>query len=237
MAFDQCPTDPTDRPRVEAATARTHAWLARCVERYRETGGLASGQALFGIVQGGAFEDLRRASVDAVCSHDLPGYAIGGVSVGEGREAMLRALEACAPLLPEDRPRYLMGVGTPEDFCTAVARGVDMFDCVTPTRHGRNHQVFTSRGRMNVRNRAWMRDERPLDPECDCGTCARFSRAYLRHLCVTKEMLAGVLLTVHNLRYFHALLAELRRAIPRGEVDRVTERVRRTAARRLPAEA
>lgn len=227
MAFDQCPADPLDRAGVLIATERTHRWLERCVGRWRERGGTESGQALFGIVQGGAFEDLRRESVGRVTDWDLPGYAIGGVSVGEHREATWRAVEASAPLLPEDRPRYLMGVGTPLDFCEAVARGIDLFDCVTPTRHGRNHQAYTSRGRINLRNRRWLRDPEPLDPDCDCPACGGFSLGYLRHLCTSGEMLGPMLLTLHNLRLFHRLLEELREAIPAGTLPQLRERAAR----------
>jgi len=232
MALDHCPADPLERSLVESATERTHRWLERCVRRWRAGGGVDSGQALFGIVQGGAFEDLRRRSAAAVTAHDLPGYAIGGVSVGEDREAVLRAIEATAPLLPEDRPRYLMGVGTPLDFLDAVERGVDMFDCVTPTRHGRNHQAFTSEGRLNLRNRRWLSDRSPLDPACDCPTCTSFGRGALRHLCTSGEMLGGILLSVHNLRFFHRLLEDMRAAIPTGGLPALRERVEQ-AQRRL----
>ena len=218
MAFDQCPPDALDRPAVSAATDRTHRWLERCVARWRATGGLESGQALFGIVQGGAFPDLRASSVEAVCAHDLVGYAIGGVSVGEDRAAMRDAVEAAAPRLPEDRPRYLMGVGTPTDFFDAVERGVDLFDCVTATRHGRNHQVFTSAGRVNLRNRGWKDCDRPLDPECESPALKGFSMGVLRHLCRTNEMLGAVLLTLHNLWFFHRLMERIRGAIAEGSL-------------------
>ncbi len=225
MAFDECPSNPTERAVVERATERTHQWLERCVRRWRERDGLASGNALFGIVQGGIFPELRRASVDAVTAHDLPGYAIGGVATGEGREDMLAAVEVAAPLLPPDRPRYLMGVGTPLDFVEAVDRGVDLFDCVTPTRHGRNHQAFTSTGRLNLRNSRWARDESPVDANCDCPCCTRFSKGYVRHLCKTNEMLAGILLTLHNLRYFIHLMEDLRVAILGGNIEPILKRV------------
>jgi queuine tRNA-ribosyltransferase len=220
MAFDHCPSDPTDRAGVLTATDRTHRWLERCVRRHEELGGTASGQALFGIVQGGAFDDLRRNSVEHVVAHDLVGYAIGGVSVGEDRSAMRAAVEAAAPLLPEDKPRYLMGIGLPLDFFDAIASGVDLFDCVTPTRHARTHQVFTSRGRANLRNLCWREDPRPLDPECDCVACTRFSRGVLRHLCTTGEMLGAILLTHHNLRVFFRLFDRIRDAI---REDRLAE--------------
>jgi queuine tRNA-ribosyltransferase len=222
MAFDHCPSSPSDRAQVELATERTHRWLERCVRRHRELGGEARGQALFGIVQGGSFVDLRERSVDAVCAHDLVGYAIGGVSVGESRDEILVAIDAAAPRLPEDRPRYLMGVGTPRDFFDAIERGVDLFDCVTPTRHGRTAQAFTSTGSLNLRNAKFARDPRPLDERCDCPTCVRgYSRAYLRHLVKSEEMLAAILLTHHNLRWFHRLMNEIRSGIARDELDLV----------------
>ncbi|HED66104.1 MAG TPA: tRNA guanosine(34) transglycosylase Tgt [Planctomycetes bacterium] len=213
MAFDHCPADPHDREQVARATDRTHRWLERCVRAWREGDARHPTMNLFGIVQGGAFDDLRTESVEATLEHDLPGYAIGGVSVGEDRPAMMRAVEVAAPLLPEDKPRYLMGVGTPLDFLDAVERGIDMFDCVTPTRHGRNHQAFTSLGRINVRNQCWREDTSPLDPDCDCIACTRFHRASLRYLCTSGEMLGGILVSLHNLRFFHRLLADIRAAI------------------------
>ncbi|TDJ76057.1 MAG: tRNA guanosine(34) transglycosylase Tgt [Planctomycetota bacterium] len=233
MAFDHVPPDPTHRRDVIAATDRTHRWLERCATRWRERGGLDSGQALFGIVQGGAFEDLRRASVDAVCAHDFAGYAVGGVSVGEDREAMLLAVGASAPLLPEDKPRYLMGIGTPIDFFDAVERGIDLFDCVTPTRHARTAQAYTSQGRMNLRNQVWRADPRPLDPDCDCPACSRFSRGFLRHLCVTGEMLGPILLTLHNLRAFHRLMAKMRTAIAEDRLSALRAEVIEPMMRRL----
>ncbi len=220
MAFDHCPGDPRDRAEVTAATERTHRWLERCVARHRELGGEETGPALFGIVQGGAFEDLRRASVDAVAAHDLVGYAVGGVSVGEQREAMNLAVAAAAPLLPQDRPRYLMGVGQPRDFFDAVERGIDLFDCVTPTRHGRTHRAFTSVGHLNLRNARFARDRRPIEEGCDCPACNGYSRGYVRHLCKTDEMLGAMLLTTHNLHFLHALMGRIRDAIA---ADRLAE--------------
>ena len=233
MAFDHCPADPHARSDVERATERTHRWLERCVRAWNERGGRASGQALFGIVQGGAFEDLRRASAEAVTAHDLPGYAIGGVSVGEDRAAMRAAVAFTAPLLPEDRPRYLMGIGTPLDIFEAVEQGIDLFDCVTPTRHGRNHQAFTFEGRLNLRNRRYLQDSEPLERGCDCPACERYTRAYLRHLCTSGEMLGGILITLHNLRFFHRLLEELRAAIESGTYAALRERVERAQGRGL----
>ncbi len=220
MAFDHCPSKPDDRAECALAVARTRAWLDRCVARHRQLGGEDSGQALFGIVQGGVFADLRTLSATTAIEHDLVGYAIGGVSVGEDREQMRAAVELTAPLLPPEKPRYLMGVGTPEDFFDAVERGMDLFDCVTPTRHARNHNAFTSRGRINLRNALWREDTSPLDPECDCIACTQFSRGVLRHLCQSGEMLAGMLLTLHNLRFFHRLMQRIREAIL---ADKLTE--------------
>ncbi|MCB9909368.1 MAG: tRNA guanosine(34) transglycosylase Tgt [Planctomycetes bacterium] len=218
MAFDQCPADPLKRDDVAVATERTHRWLDRCVTRWQELGGLDRGQALFGIVQGGCFEDLRRASVAAVTSHDLVGYALGGISVGEGRAAIRDAFAFATPLLPVNKPRYLMGIGTPVDFFDAVAEGADLFDCVTPTRHGRNHQGFTSRGRVNLRNLAWALETGPLDPECPCPACTRYPAGALRHLCTVGEMLGGTLLSIHNLYFFHSLMARIRAAVAAGRL-------------------
>jgi queuine tRNA-ribosyltransferase len=231
MALDHCPADPMARAEVEAATDRTHRWLARCVAAWRAAGGLDTGQALFGIVQGGAFDDLRARSVEAVTAHDLVGYAIGGVSVGEDRVAMRRAVDAAAPLLPDGKPRYLMGVGTPLDLFEAVSCGVDLFDCVTPTRHGRNHQAFTFAGRLNLRNARHERDPAPLEEGCDCYACTRLSRAYLRHLATSGEMLAAVLLTQHNLRFFHRCMEEMRAAIERGGLAGLRARFERAQGR------
>lgn len=237
MAFDQCPKDPTDRAGVTVATERTHNWLDRCVERWRSNGSEDSGQALFGIVQGGAFEDLRRASVEHVCAHDLVGYAVGGVSVGEDREQMRLAVETAMPLLPENKPRYLMGVGTPLDFYEAIERGTDLFDCVTPTRHARNHQVYTSQGRINLRNAAFKDDTSPIepDPAWRCPALEGFSRGVLRHLCVTNEMLSGMLLSLHNLHIFHMLMQRMRAAIASGSMLELRREVIEPMSKRLLA--
>jgi len=225
MALDHCPPDPRDKAGVAEATARTHRWLERCARRWRENGAAEAGQSLFGIVQGGAFADLRAESVEAVVAHDLPGYAIGGVSVGEGADAMRLAVETAAPLLPANKPRYLMGVGLPSDFLMAVSAGIDMFDCVTPTRHGRTHQAFTTRGRINLRNLRFRDDPEPIDAASDCPLTAGFSRGYIRHLCKSDEMLGAILLSLHNLRFFHRLMEDLRAAIVDGTMPELARRV------------
>jgi queuine tRNA-ribosyltransferase len=182
--------------------------------------GLSGAQALFGIVQGAAHLDLRRESLSRTVEIGFDGYAIGGLSVGEEKSVMYGVVEEIAPLMPEERPRYLMGVGTPEDLIECVARGVDMFDCVLPTRNGRTGQAFTSRGRLNVKNAQWARDTRPLDENCSCSVCRRHERAYLRHLYITGEMLASILLTHHNLAFFLDTMRRVRQAIRSGDFTR-----------------
>lgn len=214
MAFDECP-QPYDREYNEQALARTHDWAIRCVEAKRR-----SDQALFGIVQGGVFPDLREQSASFIASLGLPGNAIGGLSVGETKQEMHAMLEIVDPILPKDQPRYLMGVGSPEDLVEAVLRGIDIFDCVLPTRMARNHAAITRRGRLNLRNKVFADDSRPIDPDCDCYACTTFTRAYLRHLIVAKEMLAATLLSIHNLSMLISLCTDLRQAIIDGRLDR-----------------
>jgi len=224
MAFDHCPADPLDRRGVTEATDRTHRWLERCNRAFESDGGVeGTGQALFGIVQGGAFEDLRRASAESVAGFGLVGNAIGGVSVGEDREAMRVAVEAAAPVLPADRPRYLMGVGTPRDFFDAISAGIDLFDCVTPTRHGRNHQVWTSRGRINLRNAGWKDVEAPLDDVFRAPHVGDVPIGVLRHLAITNEMVGATYLTLHNLHLFHELMRMIREAIPLGRLKELRD--------------
>lgn len=213
MALDEC-ADPHDRKYNEQAMARTHAWASRCLAAKTR-----DDQALFGIVQGGAFADLRRQSAEVIGSMDLPGVAIGGLSVGESKEEMAAMLDVVDATLPERKPRYLMGVGSPEDLVEGVLRGVDIFDCVLPTRMARNHAALTRRGRLNLRNAAFADDARPIDPECDCATCRSFSRAYLRHLIVAGEMLAATLLSIHNLRVLIRLATDLRQAVLEGRTS------------------
>lgn len=215
MAFDQCPPSTASREAVVEATDRTTRWLDRCMAAFgRED------QALFGIVQGGLHEDLRLAHVEEITARDLPGYALGGFSVGEAPSEMVELLQKVTPALPSDRPRYLMGVGTPRDLLEAVATGVDMFDCVLPTRNGRMGTVFTSEGRLNIKNARFAEDEGPLDPDCGCRTCTTYSRAYLRHLYISKEILSATALTEHNLFYYLNLMARIRQAI---EAERFSE--------------
>lgn len=214
MAFDECPV-PNDRAAVRAALDRTHPWLARCAEEHHRSGDPAR-QALFGIVQGGIFSDLREESAQFASAMDLPGYAIGGLAVGETKADMLATLEYTTPYLPAHKPRYLMGVGSPEDLVHGVARGVDIFDCVLPTRVARNGAALTREGRINMRNRQYAADPDPLEPGCTCYTCRTFSRAYIRHLVKASEILAHQLLSLHNLHLLLTLMREMRAAILDG---------------------
>ena len=222
MAFDECPPSDTERPILEASLARTTRWLHRCAAAWKEPK-----TSLFGIVQGALDLELRRRHLEEVCAVDLPGYALGGYSVGESPEAMQASVAEVAPLLPKNKPRYLMGVGTPVDLLRCVQAGVDMFDCVLPTRCARNGLLFTSRGKLVIRNAVYARDERPVDPGCHCYTCKNFSRAYLRHLFAAKEILAMRLNTLHNLAFFIGLMERARVAI---EQDGYGEFVRDTLA-------
>jgi len=214
MAFDECPV-PNDRAAVRAALDRTHPWLARCADEHHRSGDPAR-QALFGIVQGGIFPDLRAESARFASGMDLPGYAIGGLAVGETKADMLATLEYTTPHLPAHKPRYLMGVGSPEDLVHGVARGVDIFDCVLPTRVARNGAALTREGRINMRNRQYAADPDPLEPGCTCYTCRTFSRAYIRHLVKASEILAHQLLSLHNLHLLLTLMREMRAAILDG---------------------
>ncbi len=212
MAFDECIEWPAERDRVVQSTARTTRWLHRCqaARQHPERTGL------LGIVQGGFYEDLRIAHAQEIRELDLDAYAIGGLSVGEPRDHLLQMVEVTAPHLPESKVRYLMGVGYPVDIVDAVTRGVDLFDCVLPTRNARTGQAFTSHGRMNLKNSTFKDDPGPLDAACACYTCGRFSRAYLRHLFQANEMLGARLLTTHNLTMYQRLMADIRVAIDAG---------------------
>ncbi len=215
MCFDECTAYPASHETAARSMRMTVDWARRCKQRWIERGADEC-QALFGIVQGSTFEDLRRESAAALVDTGFPGYAIGGVSVGESKEEMIKAVESAAPLLPADRPRYLMGVGPPEDILEAVERGVDMFDCVMPTRNARNGSLFTSRGKLNIKNSRYISDFGPLDAACGCPVCRTYSRAYLSHLYRAGELLSMRLNTLHNLFFMVDLAANCRRAIIEG---------------------
>lgn len=213
MAFDEC-ADPTNRPYIEDAMERTHRWAQRCLEAKKR-----DDQALFGIVQGGVFHDLRERSARQISSMGFPGHAIGGLSVGESKQDMYANIEVVNQILPANKPRYLMGVGTPEDLIEGVLRGVDIFDCVLPTRLARHNSAMTRFGRLNLMNATFAVDERPIDESCTCYTCRTFTRAYIRHLIVAKEILAATLLSIHNLHTLLQLAGDLRQAIKEGRLE------------------
>jgi queuine tRNA-ribosyltransferase len=211
MVLDQCVALPAGRDVIQEAVRRTKLWAERCQARRRRTD-----QALFGIVQGGLETDLRVASARELVPLGFDGYAIGGLSVGEGKADMYAMLDVTVPELPEEKPRYLMGVGHPEDLIEGVARGVDLFDCVVPSRHGRTGSLFTSSGRVVIKQAQYAHDERAIDPDCACPVCRRYSRAYLHHLFMVKEMLGARLNTIHNLWYFSGLMRGMREALMEG---------------------
>jgi len=218
MTLDECSV-PDERDYVEAALRRTHLWAERCLAAHTR-----ADQALFGIVQGGIFPDLRQQSARFMTGLDFPGYAIGGLSVGESKEETKHMLEVTVPLLPEDKPRYLMGVGSPEDLWEGVARGIDQFDCVLPTRLARNGAVFTRTGRINLRNSAFAEDPAPIEDGCQCYACRHFSRAYLHHLMKAREILGLRLNSLHNLHFLLELMRRIRRSILDGSfVDEKAE--------------
>lgn len=216
MAFDECAPYPADREYIRNSMERTLRWLERCKAAHRNR----ERQSLFAIMQGGMYRDLRRECAERMVEMDFPGYAIGGLSVGEPKEQMLEILDDCVDYLPQDRPRYLMGVGTPDYLFEAVERGIDMCDCVEPTRIARHGLATTSRGRINIKNARFERDFGPLDPECDCYTCRNYSRAYIRHVFKAGEMMSAMLLSNHNLHFLINMMAGMRKAI---EEDRFTE--------------
>ncbi|GIW70529.1 MAG: queuine tRNA-ribosyltransferase [Planctomycetota bacterium] len=213
MAFDECPPGQAGRAEVRRAVERTLAWAERCVRVHRRAG---SEQALFGIQQGGTDPALRRQCTERLLELDLPGYAVGGLAVGEERAATFETLAVAAPLLPADRPRYLMGLGKPDDLVEAIGLGIDLFDCVVPTRNARNATAYTAAGRLNLRNARFRTDWGPLEEDCDCHACQSVSRAYLRHLLLVGEPLAGTLISIHNLRFYMRLCAAARAAIAQG---------------------
>jgi queuine tRNA-ribosyltransferase len=210
MAFDECTPYPADEALARAGVRRTLAWMERCLKAHA----LADRQALFGIVQGSVYPKLREECAAALVALDLPGYAIGGVSVGEGHELLQRITAHTAPLLPESKPRYLMGVGLPEDLLAAIGCGIDLFDCVIPTRYARSASVFSVRGRIRLTNRRYRRDAYPIDPSCRCAACAGgFSRAYLHHLFAANEILSAILASIHNTHFYQRLVHDARQAV------------------------
>jgi len=238
MTLDECVAFPAAREEAAEAMTRSVRWAERCRRRFLELQAGAikdvavsnSGQAQFGIVQGGVFHDLRDASADATVRVGFEGYAIGGLSVGEPADRMYALAAETARRLPHDRPRYLMGVGTPEDLVECVGRGIDMFDCVLPTRNARNGQLFTSQGRINIKNARYAEDDGPLDPECGCYTCRHHSRAYLRHLHMAGEMSSGALNTLHNLSFYLDSMRRIRDAIAFRTFEKFSQEFLRSAA-------
>ena len=223
MAFDECVENPATYKYAKASCERTARWLVRCKDalaRYNaEPGAVNPGQQLWGINQGATFEDLRVWHMQEIAKLDLPGYAIGGLAVGESTETMYHIIDAVEPYMPKDRPRYLMGVGTPSNIIEAVARGVDFFDCVMPARNARHGRLFTWSGAVNMKNAKYIRDDGPIDPECDCPVCRRFSRAYLHHLFKAEEMLAMRLAVMHNLYFYNELTRRIRESLDAGTFE------------------
>ena len=214
MAFDECTPYPATRAEAGQGVRRTLQWMERCLKAHSRP----DDQALFGIVQGSTFPELREACAASLIAMDCPGYAIGGVSVGEGHELLCQVTDHAAPLLPEDKPRYLMGVGLPEDLIACIGFGIDMFDCVIPTRYARSATVFTARGRIRLTNRKFRRDAFPVDASCDCYTCTGgFTRAYIHHLFAANEVLSAVLCSIHNVRFYQRLVSDARAAILAGD--------------------
>jgi queuine tRNA-ribosyltransferase len=227
MVLDECPAYPASKSDIEKSLAMTTRWAKRSNAAFGEQ----PGRACFGIVQGGVFADLRVRSAEALQEIGFDGYAVGGLAVGEEQSAMFETLDATVPYLPSDRPRYLMGVGKPDDIAGAVLRGIDMFDCVIPTRSGRNAQAFTREGTLNLRNARHADDPAPLDAQCACPACRQFSRAYLHHVVKAGEIIAAMLLTWHNLTYYQDLMADLRKAIAEGRLASFVGEISRVYAR------
>jgi len=226
MCFDECPAADWDYNYVARSLDMTTRWARRCKDAHSR-----EGQQLFGIIQGGMHYDLRARSLEAICSIGFDGYALGGLSVGEEKEQMYGVMECCAPMMPEDASRYIMGIGSPEDLVEAVWHGYDMFDCVMPTRNARNGMLFTSQGRINIKSKQYEEDEGPLDPECGCHVCRNYSRAYLRHLYRAGEILASNLNTYHNLYYYLDLMKKMREAIAENRMDQFRNSFKKQAAK------
>jgi len=220
MAFDECPSSVADKEYIKASADRTVRWLERCRVKMKELNSredtINREQLLFGINQGGVYEDIRIENAKRIADMDLEGYAVGGLAVGETHEEMYRILDETVPYLPQDRPTYLMGVGTPLNILEGVARGIDFFDCVYPSRNGRHGHVYTDTGRLNLKNAAYELDDRPIEEGCSCPACRNYSRAYIRHLFKAGEMLAMRLCVLHNLHYYNRLMQEIRDALDEG---------------------
>ncbi len=223
MAFDQCPPSTAERATQELAVARSVRWAAQCKEAHARR----DDQALFAIVQGGTIPELRQSCAKSLVEMDFPGYAVGGLAVGEGFEAMMGVLDVTTHLLPADKPRYLMGVGYPKDIVGAVARGIDMFDCVLPTRNGRTGNAYTSAGQIRLKNAKFQSDRGPLEEGCDCHACLNFSKGAIRHFVMADEMLGPILISLHNVRFYQRLMVDVRRSIGEGRF----EEFRKTDAR------
>lgn len=223
MAFDECAPSKAERSYIENSVARTTRWLARCKAEMQRLNSLEDTvnphQMLFGINQGGVLEDVRRAQAREIAQMDLDGYAIGGLAVGETHEEMYHILETVVPELPQDKPTYLMGVGTPANIIEGIRRGVDFFDCVLPARNGRHGHVYTDRGKLNLWNAKYEKDMEPIDAACQCPTCRHYSRAYIRHLLKAKEMLGMRLCVLHNLYYYNTLMERARQALDEGRYE------------------
>jgi len=218
MAFDECPPATAERSYIQDSVDRTTRWLSRCIDAHNQLAGAALNpdQLLFAINQGGILGDIRREHAKVISEMDCPGYAIGGLAVGETHEQMYQVLEDTVPFLPKAKPTYLMGVGTPQNILEAVERGIDFFDCVLPARNGRHGHLFTSHGKININNAKHERDDSPIDPICTCPACANYSRAYLRHLFKAKEVLAMRLAVIHNLHFYNKMIRDIRKAIEEG---------------------
>ena len=230
MAFDECIENPAEYPYVKASCERTYRWLVRCKEELARLNALPDTvnphQLLFGINQGSTYEDLRIRHMQKIAELDLDGYAIGGLAVGEETEEMYRIIEAVEPYAPADKPRYLMGVGTPVNILEAVYRGIDFFDCVMPSRNARHGNVFTWKGKVNILNEKFIYDDTPIDPDCTCPTCRRYSKAYIRHLFKAREMLAMRLAVLHNLYFYNELMQKIRDALDGGYYGSFYEKYR-----------
>ncbi len=228
MAFDECPPHPATREYVQKSVERTTRWLHRCVDKMKELNNqedtINKNQMLFGINQGGTFEDIRIEHAKEISKMDLDGYAIGGLAVGETHSEMYRILDAVVPHLPQDKPTYLMGVGTPENILEAVDRGVDFFDCVMPARNGRHGHLFTRYGKINIGNKKFELDEMPIDPDCNCPVCKNYSRSYIRHLFKANEMLGQRFAVMHNLYFYNNMMEEIRNAIDNGKYKEYKDR-------------